>query len=355
MASKGKNAANLLKAFRNESLETLSKGFGKFSDDEAKLFAEVKGKLSGDDLKSFIKDMSDARHQNAVNHAKSLDAQNQAYLDKGYSQEYKNKDYIERKAERTQKYNKTQGENAYNKYHRQLNEARPASNTPQPPPEIPAPDYAGAKGRKDYYGQPSGTSNRRDVSNGPAEIVPYTDPAEAQAKFRKEAFDYNAKEFLRRQELNNANKTGWERFVDKGRNRVAASGFNSSTTASRRDYNEFLYSQGKTNYVKTNREFQRMTGKLGINGTYQGTAEGLDAMQRAQKGSQRGIFDGLKEKAAETMDKAGEIASETNFMEYLGQAWDWATQDTQHALMVAGGAVGVGILGAEILEDDDGY
>lgn len=108
-------------------------------------------------------------------------------------------------------------------------------------------------------------------------------------------------------------------------------------------YNKMLFDAGRSDYIdikqaaKLQRKYNGMTP------------------EEVFEAKQKGRFGGLKEKAAEVMDKAGEIASETNFMEYLGQGWDWATQDTQHALMVAGGAVGVGILGAEILDDDDDY
>lgn len=108
-------------------------------------------------------------------------------------------------------------------------------------------------------------------------------------------------------------------------------------------YNTMLMNSGSTNFIDS-----RQAAKL------QRKYEGMTP-EEVFAARQKGMFGGLKDKASEVMDKAGEIASETNFMEYLGQGWDWATQDTQHALMVAGGAVGVGILGAEILDDDDDY
>jgi hypothetical protein len=187
------------------------------------------------------------------------------------------------------------------------------------------------------------------------DIVPYVSPAEQQEKMqqeilkvRKEKMKEQASGILKEKELEDANKTGWDRFKDRFHDRAAGSRFNSTTTANRRDYNNYIHSQGRNDYIRSNKEYQRMQRKLGIHGNFDGTGEGIDALNQAYKETHKSFI----QKAGE---KASEVASETNFMEYLGQGWDWATQDTQHALMVAGGAVGVGILGAEILDDDDDY
>lgn len=49
---------------------------------------------------------------------------------------------------------------------------------------------------------------------------------------------------------------------------------------------------------------------------------------------------------------AEEAASSRGFLDYAGDAVNWAVQDVQHAMLVTGGAIGIGFIGSELLDEE---
>lgn len=202
------------------------------------------------------------------------------------------------------------------------------------------PNYNGAKGHKDYTDTWEASkkrsweqrANTTEVSRGREEIVPYVDPETRQSEHINRMADAH----LERRKLDEANRTKWERIKNKVSDIFTGSDFNRKTTANRQAYNEFLHNQGNNSYVKTNREFERMQSSMGIHGTYTGTAEGFDALNRAQRRIE-----------TEAAAKAAENASEG--MDWSGIS-EWA-HDNQ--LIVAGAIAGTAIVGSSLLNDDD--
>lgn len=175
--------------------------------------------------------------------------------------------------------------------------------------------------------QQSGGTGMR---SGSTDLVVYTSPQQQ----RQQAMDSMADSIMRRQALNDANKTGWQHFVDGVSDKWARSGFNARTTANRRAYNEFIFSKGGSDFVKSNRAFGNMQAGLGIHGTYRGNAEGFDALNRAQSRAQAA--------AEEAARVAGENASGIINWDGIGE---WAKENQ---LLVAGGLVA----GTLLLTDD---
>lgn len=220
------------------------------------------------------------------------------------------------------------------------------------------PDYSRAKGTTEYTDtwesarRSSWNKNSTKTEGGRGEIIPEVkiDPAKEHARY----VDTSADLHLKRKILENANRTPWERFKDKLSDRVTKSSLNRSTTRNRRAYNEYIYSKGSNDFVRTNKEFARMQNQMGIHGRFDGTAEGFDALNRAHgRRVDAANMAAARAKAAEEAAKAAEdIGQNTGFLEYVGNAARWATQDMNHAIAVAGAGLGIGLIGSEILDED---
>lgn len=406
--SQASKAAEALKKFTSNSLNKLSKGFGKLSDEELKLFDEVKQKLGKDskEYDNFVSQMSSARKQNSLNayaeqekpnfaerkkartkqNLQDAEARNQRKLEQQKIQEQyeahstgqydtvtspRNVDYAGAKGSK-EIVNESAYEQAKNTKYlpatpEQLQEANKSYSdamgaahydAQQPKPNN-GPNYNNARGKKEKISLNSEDKARAGYGkNGISEITLYN-PNNSNT-----AFDNVAEYVLKRKTLDNANKTGWEHFKDAVSDIWVGSGFNKQTTANRRAYNEHLHSQGNTGYIKSNREFQRIQSDMGIHGTFTGKAEGFDALNRAHarvsgtgkknKGGVGGGATAAHSGNINTDDKkvAEELGSGKKFWEYVGSGIDYATKDLETAMVVTGGLVGTGLIASELLDEN---
>ena len=125
-------------------------------------------------------------------------------------------------------------------------------------------------------------------------------------------------------------------------------------TAERQAYNNEMLSNPDA-MISSNGEYLKMRSQARATHGESVTAQDISSIKVGGTGKRNSGVGGGSSAAhngslADQGDAANDIATK-GFLDYAGDAVNWATQDMNHAVAVAGTALGVGILGSELLDE----
>lgn len=146
--------------------------------------------------------------------------------------------------------------------------------------------------------------------------------------------------------INEAKKNAGEYIYDRTLNRK-------NITAERRAYNNEMLSNPDA-MISSNGEYLKMRSQARAAHGEVVTNDDIRNVKIGGSGRQSGVGGGSEAAhagyLADQGDAANDIATK-GFLDYAGDAVNWATQDMNHAVAVAGAGVGIGLLGSELLDE----
>jgi hypothetical protein len=162
------------------------------------------------------------------------------------------------------------------------------------------------------------------------------------------------------QRLDEANKTLPQRIIGEvkrtGQNLYDGTLGRRRINAERMEYNQAMHNAGTPEaMIDSTGEYLRLRNQVNSAAGGYGMA-GVEDIRQAKMGGMGKVkssytYSGSSVSHGGQDDAADDIATK-GFLDYAGGAVEWALQDTQHAMLVAGTAVGVGLIGSELLDDD---